>query len=174
MTTIVIDLDNGEIAADRQRTAERGDIISRESVPKIHHISPGVVFTACGCSSEIEEQLKNFKSLGRLYNTPDGDVKIAICTKKGNNLIVDIYSYKPPGLLGKFFKCSGTFKRDTINGGGVITLGSGGDYALGAFKAGKSAGESVRTASMCDEFTSYEVDVFKFDTCSLETLDTDN
>lgn len=170
MTTIVIDLKNKEVAADRQRTLEIGAVINRSPVTKIHQPEDGVIFVGCGSSTEIEKQLHYFISNGRVYSKPTKDVKLAICKSKGDTLIVDIYSYKPPSFLGRSLGLCGSFERETVNGGSGITLGSGSDYAMGAFRAGKSAAESVRVASMCDEFTSYEVDVFNFDSGVLSEL----
>ena len=170
MTTIVIDLKNKEVAADRQRTLELGAVIGRQDVCKIHQPEDGVIFVGCGSSCEILKQLKYFTSNGMVYHKPTMEVTLAICKSRGDTLIVDIYTYKPPNFLGKALGLCGSFERETVNGGGVVTMGSGGDYAMGAFGAGKSAAESVKVASMCDQFTSYEVDVFNLDTGVLSEL----
>lgn len=168
MTTIVIDFKNKKIVADRQLTCtslkynmftetykEIEGQVSYEQGNKIHQVGDGVYLVGAGDGCEIERQKKYYETNGCVDINSKSDCTIAVVRRKGDGLFVDTYEYKK-----NKWKSGGKLTHEVVQGStDVITFGSGGKYAFGAFKAGCSAEDSVRVASKCDQYTSYEIDM---------------
>lgn len=166
MTTVVIDFKNRIIAADKQTTCNmldfKGTTINEqiwyETCKKIKLLDNGVYFVGSGNVRELTRQWNQLYFNGRIDKDVKANCTIAVVRAKGDGLFVDLYEYTTVrNYLGQKV---GKFNRTTLQGTtNVITFGSGGTYAYGAFMAGCTAEQSVVVASKCDPYTSYEVDV---------------
>ena len=170
MTTIVIDFKNKLIAADKQSTCNmmvNGSLIKEQifykQCSKIHLVSNDeeIYLLGVGDNYEISRQSLYVARNGHVDNEVLGNCDLVIVRVKGDGLFADIYKYKT--VTNWYGKKIGKFERTSLQGdNNVITFGSGGDYAYGAFMAGCTAEEAVIAASKCDVYTSHEVDVVKF------------
>jgi ATP-dependent protease HslVU (ClpYQ), peptidase subunit len=96
--------------------------------------------------------LNRVKKTG-FIDKPKGDCTIALVHIKGDGLLVDLYNAVKTW-------CGYKWDKTIVQGNNkVITFGSGGNFAYGAFMGGLSAEESVVAASKCDIYTSREYDV---------------
>lgn len=159
MTTIVIDFENCTIAADSRRTCTQvcqggAEVLSYDTVLKVHRVGE-YVFTGAGSSHEIQRQLSMFKFHGSLDTKFKGECKIAIAHMKGDTMQVDLYTATPRKLWGGFKVKSETLLKRK----GVMTLGSGANYAFAGMVAGMTAEEAVVLASKCDPYTDANVNV---------------
>ena len=170
MTTVLIDFKEKKIVADKQRTYgmvdSKGDIIeaqvSRGTVCKIKQVTQGVFLVGAGDASEVLRQYEILIVTGMVDKSVEGDCTLAVVQVKGEGLLVDLYTYRKTRWT--WLTGVGRFNREAVQGTtSCITFGSGGNYAYGAHKAGCSPEDSVRAASKCDEFTSYEIDVVELE-----------
>jgi 20S proteasome alpha/beta subunit len=159
MTTIVIDFENCVIAADSRRTGTQvcqggAGVLSYNTVLKVHRIGD-YVFTGAGSSNELERQLTMFKLNGSLDTKFKGECSIAIAHMKGDTMQVDLYESTPRRLwIGFSVKSTVMLRRK-----GVMTLGSGSNYAFAGMVAGMTAEEAIVLASKCDPYTDANVTV---------------
>lgn len=171
MTTVVIDFANRKIVADKQTTSKhfekRGVLgilgavepkladwsFSTRETCKIHRLEDGRYFVGAGDKSELIRQKDHYNAYGYI-DKPKESVTIALVNRKGDGLFVDLYNSEKK-RFGKYV-WEKIYQQGTAE---LITFGSGGDYAYGAFKAGVSAEEAVVAASKCDKYTSAEYDV---------------
>jgi hypothetical protein len=161
MTTILIDFKNKKIVADNQTTYSKKhsdflgssgrDYFYPQKESKIFLVSKKerVYFTGAGDAHELDRQLKSLRRDTKFLSRPKGEVKIALIREKNGGLLVDIYETK----YSKYLQVAYWHKEIIQGNSQVITLGSGGDFAYGAFMAGCSAEESVIAASRCDTST---------------------
>lgn len=161
MTTILIDFEDRVIAADRQTTSvcERTSTISRTENGKIRSCRrENLYFTGTGIKGEIDRQYGFYNRNGKLLSKVQDKCNLCIVTVDNGQIIADIYHYIPP----KWYQLYGRFRRETLKGDStVITMGSGDDYARGAYFAGATAEEAIRVAAKLDTYTGNSVDVVR-------------
>lgn len=178
MTTVFIDFKEQTILADRQSTsthykpyedlwdlAKKRQLVphsfSIESKDKIYSVEGDdpCVLVGAGVSSEIERLKKFFNRHGYIDFPETEDVTMAVVRKKGKGLFVELYTGKSSK---KWYRTKHYWDVERLQGNTqVVTFGSGGDYAYGAYKAGASPVEAMRTASECDIYTSSDIDIKK-------------
>lgn len=131
--------------------------VSYSLANKIRVLDDNFWFVGCGDADELLRQYNHLIHHGTVDRYAKADVTFTTIRSKGDGLYVDIYDSEkhPFGWLG----FSRTLKRTTQQGNtGYITMGSGGKYAEVLFLNGFSAEDSVRGASKCDIYSSYEID----------------
>ena len=164
MTTVLIDFKNKKIVADKQSTYSKceddfwgckgEDYFHPEVTSKIQKME-GYWFVAAGKVSEIDRQQQLLRGGNMFLSSPRAIVTIALVRAKNKGLIVDVYK----AVESKFFKFL-SWEKEVVQGDSkVITFGSGGNFAYGAFMGGCSAEESVTAASYCDIYTGLGLDV---------------
>ena len=166
MTTIVIDFQNKMIIADRQQTCTRLSGFTKteikeqtqyRDVDKIHTLRNGYYATGAGDSDEIRRQIAHINCFGVIDPKVKSSCILAVVRDKGLGLSVDIYRYKKTKWT--WFTGYGEFKLETIQKtNGILSFGSGSDYAFGAYMAGASPKEAVKVAAICDKYTGHEID----------------
>lgn len=164
MTTIVIDCQRKQVAADSQRTSyqqsSKGEVFDQtlhytHDVQKIHIIR-GVVLVGTGDSDVIRKEVKHFEEFGRLPCSPQGERTIAVAQRKGEVLHVDIHKAKRKrDWRGRVSWQSET--STVVSDTQFITLGSGADYAFAGMMSGMVAKDAVVLASKCDQYTNNNV-----------------
>jgi len=165
MTTVLIDFKERKIVADNQTTYSKvngeflgtsgEDYFYPEKSNKVHPIGDGAYFVGSGDAFELDRQLAYIIKSKKFLTKPKSSVKIAIVRRKNEGLLVDVYEAQKSEYLGiKSWK-----KVITQGNYQVITFGSGGDYAAGAFMGGCSAEASVIAASKCDISTGLGITV---------------
>lgn len=91
---------------------------------------------------------------------PKRDASIIVCKVKGKGVHVEIFKTVPSK---KWFR-KYDWKQETIlKSDGYITIGSGGDYAMGALLAGIHPVEAIQATSKIDIHTGYKVERFKLE-----------
>lgn len=168
MTTILIDFKTKKIVADRQTTCtdlqydlfsqtykELHGQVSYKLSNKIHKVAEGVYLVGAGNKGEVIRQAEHYRKYGTADIKAKDNCTLAVVRVKGEGLFADTYTYQK-----NKWKKGGTLIHKVVQGASsIVTFGSGSNYAYGAFMAGCSAEDSVRAASRCDQYTSYEIDV---------------
>lgn len=166
MTTIVIDCERKQVAADGQRTHYIADgdggIIPQtyhynHSVQKIHRVGD-IVIVGTGDAEAIESEVLFYKTHGRLPKQPRGIREIAVVQRKGDVVQVDIHKSQSIRTFWGRKKVTATTTIH-LSSKKYITLGSGSDYAFAGMQAGMTAEEAVILASKCDPYTNNNVTV---------------
>src|SRR5690554_293584 len=166
MTTIVIDCERKQVAADGQRTnwIEDGDggtipqtYHYNHSVQKIHKVGD-VVIVGTGDAEAIESEVLFYKTHGRLPEQPRGIREIAVVQRKGDVVQVDAHKSQSIRTFwgGKKVTSTTTIHLSSKK---YITLGSGADYAFAGMQAEMTTEEAIVLASKCDPYTNNSVTV---------------
>ncbi|WP_290738585.1 hypothetical protein [Haliea sp.] len=166
MTTVIIDFKDKKVLADKQTTQMfykgsskhlNDKSFAIDTNDKIHR-HDDILLTGSGDRDEILRLIRIYKNRGHIVEPNLPDVTIAVVRAKGDGLFIELYN----SVKGKHFWNSPTWDLKLIQGDdNVITFGSGGDYAMGAIKAGVSSEEAMIAASKCDKYTSFEYDVVR-------------
>lgn len=165
MTTVLIDFSSKKIVADNQSTYSKihGDFLGLSGdsyfypklTNKIHTLEDGAYFVGAGSCKELERQLNRLLGGFIFLDKPKEEVSIAIVRSKNNGLLVDMYET----VTSKHLNIK-SWKKTLIQGDSkVVTFGSGGDFAQGAFRGGCSPEDSVIAASKCDTSTGLGITV---------------
>jgi len=167
MTTIAIDFKNKVVATDSQCTHYYNDnnlTFIRGKSTKIRKLGFKKYLTGCGISDELNRQAEFYKQYGYLDIPRDSDVIILIIQDVNNKFTVDKYItveyyknyfYKILKIPSLKWECTTYMDKHTD----FLSVGSGCQYAEGAFRAGKSAKDSVESASKCDCYTDNDIKV---------------
>jgi hypothetical protein len=165
MTTILIDFKERKIVADNQTTLYKrhGDFLGTsgddyfypKSTNKIHALPDGAWFVGAGVCSELERQLNRLLDGSIFLDKPRDIVSIAIVRSKNKGLLVDLHE----AVESKYLKIKSWEKYLYQSEVKVLTFGSGGSFAYGAFMGGCSAEDSVIAASKCDTYTGLGITV---------------
>ena len=139
MTTVAFD---GEVIASDSRLTS-GDFICSVSTPKIYKIGDSFV-GVCGCSEQEMVYLRWFKDQTKPRPSPDSLKEFEAMVVRGNGKV-----YQSTELC------------EFVEIGYPYAIGSGGDYAIGAMMAGKSATDAVKIAIKIDPFSGGKVKSFK-------------
>lgn len=164
MTTVLIDVDAGLIAADKQRTCSNEYDWFIEMTSKIFIVKENMIFVGSGDSNTLDDLFNYY-------------IKHDIAPKYLNGHVNATYSLIqkfPDGTIlartyvtehyRSFFRKRTRIIQDSYNYRGNIAFGSGGGYALGAYEVCKDMVKSIEAASTYDKGTGLGVDVFDMNT----------
>lgn len=175
MTTILVDIKKGVVYADKRTThsrfhyatimpSETETITYTDVADKIKRLPDGKVFAACGDVAIIDKAFRELEGGLSISDPTEDDCTFLILHKKHNGIQVDRYKavVVPCWWSDKFkWEISTVILSD-----GCVTMGSGGDYAKGAFYSTKDGSKSIQAASDIDKHTGSEV--FSLNICCEE------
>lgn len=169
MTTLLVDLDKGLVATDNQCTGENlGDNYNRKEYSKVNKLFVGSNRVLVGCGSLGSVTLAGGCILddeALPFRFSQGNTTILVVTKTDEGrFIADEYEAveKKRNMLevligenkGYYFRHKKTITE------GVWYAGSGGGYAIGAYKACNDIKKSIQCASKCDVYSGFGVKIF--------------
>lgn len=172
MTTILIDLEKQKIAADRQANVSFTSGWSRPEVTqKIHPISDTTVITGTGSMDVINHLVEEYAQCNQMpceigfkadYTITSSSTIAVVSRLPNKKCIVDFYNVYP--------KPKPWYSRSKIqvfeivfnskHSGGYHTLGSGQEFAAGAYEATGDMTRSIKAASNIDPKSGLGVDIY--------------
>lgn len=161
MTTILIDVGKGKIAADKQTTWSNGEDSFIKVTSKIRPIKDrNLVFVGAGDTQVLEELSEYYHDhdVSPEYIKGHKDFTYALMEKfEDGTICVRTYVAKPYRSL---FRKRTKVIQEGISYRGNISFGSGGSYALGAYEVSNDMVKAINAAIRYDKHSGLGVDVY--------------
>lgn len=161
MTTVLIDVTAGMVATDKQTTHCNGDDWNITQTTKIRPIpTKKMIFVGAGNANSLEHLYQYYRDNDVSPEYLKGHVDVTYCLIQkfpDGTILARTYVSKP---YRSFFRKRTKIILDGHAYNGCISFGSGGSYAIGAYKACKDMVKSIKAAISYDRGSGLGVDVF--------------